>query len=368
MASAPTPATLRPYRVTRKVAESAIITSFYLEAADGLPLAEVVPGQFLTVRFEGLSPSGVVWRNYSLSGSPSHRDVYRISVKREPSTDGHLPGLASNHLHDAVCEGDLVWARGPEGQFRLDMASERAVVLLSGGVGLTPLVAMAHTLADHGGRRTFFIHACDSGGVHALGHELKQLAAGAPNLSVHVCYRTPGEADVIGRDFDSHGMVTRELLQRVLPLDDYDVYICGPTPFMQAVHGQLRSLGVPAERIRYEFFGPATLLGAPAAAPAAAAVPPAAPSSAEAGGQPMVRFSVSGVTAPWDPGSASLLDFAEAQGLAPLFSCRAGICSTCMCDLAEGEVDYLVEPLEPPPPGRLLVCCATPKTDVTIAL
>src|SRR5690606_17561274 len=139
------------------------------------------------VRLEGVAPSGTTWRNYSLSGSPAWMDTYRITVKREPAAPGHGPGLGSGYLHDQISVGDLLWARGPEGHFVLDPTSARPAVLLSGGVGLTPLVAMAHALARDGRRRGWFIHACDSGAVHAMGAEISALAAGSENLSVHVC-------------------------------------------------------------------------------------------------------------------------------------------------------------------------------------
>ncbi len=356
----------RPYKVVRKVRESGVITSFYLEAADGQPLAPFAPGQFLTFRMEGLSPKGVIWRNYSLSGSPHWHEHYRISVKREPAAaPEHAAGLVSNHLHEVVQVGDLLWARGPEGRFMLDRQSSRPVVLLSGGVGLTPLVSMAHALTADEDRQVCFIHACENGEVHALGDEIRQLAAKAAWLRTHFCYREPVADDCVGRDFDSVGVVTRELLQELLPLDDYDFYLCGPPGFMQGVFGHLMSLGIRDERVRYEFFGPATVLRAKSSADRETPVKKAEPPSS--GDTPRVRFADAGLEAGWDPSFECLLDFAEAQGLNPAFSCRAGICSTCMCELTEGDVDYPVEPLEMPPAGKVLICCAKPRGDITLA-
>lgn len=359
---------VRPYRVARKVRESAVITSFYLEPADGQPLAPFSPGQFLTFRMDGIAPGRTIWRNYSLSGSPHWSDHYRISVKREPAAaPAYAPGLSSNHLHDGVNVGDLLWARGPEGRFMLDQQSSRPVVLLSGGVGLTPLVAMAHALAGQGQREVRFIHACESGEVHALGDEIRRLATA--RLRTHFCYRNPAAGDALGRDFDTHGVVTRELLQSLLPLDDYEFYLCGPSGFMQGVFGHLMSLGVRDERIRYEFFGPATVLRAEQPI-----MTPAPPRAAEKGGSssngttPLIRFAATDLTVAWDESFDCLLDFAEAQGLNPAFSCRAGICSTCMCDLTEGQVDYPIEPLEMPPEGKVLICCAKPRGDIVLGL
>ncbi|WP_442581176.1 2Fe-2S iron-sulfur cluster-binding protein [Mesorhizobium sp. ASY16-5R] len=348
--------------------ESAVIASFYLEPADGQPLMPFSPGQFLTFSIEGVSPGGTIWRNYSLSGSPHWSDRYRISVKREPaSAPTYGPGLSSNYLHDDVNVGDLLWARGPEGRFMLDLQSSRPVVLLSGGVGLTPLVAMAHALARQGERKVRFIHACESGEVHALGDEIRRLAT--TGLSTHFCYRNPRADDALGRDFDTHGIVTRELLQSLLPLDDYEFYLCGPSGFMQGVFGHLLSLGVRDERIRYEFFGPATVLRAqpPLVTKASSKTAEKSGSSSDSAAR-LIRFADTGVTISWDESFDCLLDFAEAQGLNPAFSCRAGICSTCMCDLREGQVDYPIEPLEMPPEGKVLICCAKPRGDVVLGL
>lgn len=359
--------TPRSYRVVRKVPESTVITSFYLEAADDELLAPFTPGQFLTFKIEGLAP-GVIWRNYSLSGSPEWKATYRISVKREPAADpAYVPGLVSNHLHDQVNVGDVLVARGPEGRFTLDTQSDRPVVLLSGGVGLTPLVSMMHALARQRGRSTTFVHACENGSVHALGAEVRALAAEFPNLRTCFCYRTPGAGDVEGRDFDAPGIVSRELLQLLLPIDDYDFYLCGPPAFMEGVFGHLISLGVREERIRYEFFGPATVIRSTKTAAPTAVRAESVP-IADGGNVAMVSFTEFGITVPWDPKFECLLDFAEAQGLDPAFSCRAGICSSCECELSKGELDYPVEPLEMPPDGRALICCATPRGSISLKI
>jgi len=367
----------RPYKVVGKVRESEVVTSFYLAPADGLPLAPFRPGQFLTFQMPDPVRGGVIRRNYSLSGSPDWSEHYRISVKREaapPTPEGCAPGLFSAHLHDVIDIGSELLARGPDGRFVLDADHARPVVLLAGGVGLTPLVAMAHALARPGGRTTHFIHACENGRVQALGAELKALAASTDNLHLHVRYRSPLATDELGHDHDSVGIVTPALLQSLLPLDDYEVYLCGPGPFMQSVFSQLVGLGVREERIRYEFFGPATLLRADrpsetAATPSITPAPPApTPAPAPLSEAQMVTFQRKGTVVAWDPACATLLDFAEAQGLEPDFSCRAGICATCLCDLVAGEVDYVTEPLEEPEAGKVLICCSRPRGDVTIGL
>ncbi len=357
----------RRYRVARRTRESEVITSFALVPEDRSPVPAFVPGQFLTLRLDDGAGDGPLLRHYSLSGDPARRDGYRISVKREGPPPGRAdlpPGRGSGFLHNRVAEGDIIAARGPEGAFVLDGDGARPVVLLAGGVGLTPLLAMAHALAREGRRPTWFVHACEERAVQAHGAEVRALAADCPNLRVHVRYRRVADGDVAGVDHDGEGFVDRAVLQALLPLDDYDVYLCGPPGFMQAMYGTLLGLGVREERIRYEFFGPATVLKAASAAPKQPPVP-AAPAGA---GSTLVTFAQSGFAAAWTGAQETLLDFAEANGLSPAFSCRAGICNTCQCALPAGEVTYVVEPLERPPPGTVLLCCAAPAGNVTLAI
>jgi len=356
----------RDLKVTAKVRESSIITSFHLAPIDPEGWRGFEPGQFLVFRIPVGSGREWVLRNYSISCSPERKDGYRITVKREAAPDAGVPdGVSSCHLHDNVEVGDVLVAEGPRGDFVLDRGSTRPVVLLSGGVGLTPLVSMLHALAATE-RRTFFIHACENGEVHALRDEVEALAASNPGVTVHFCYRFPTEADRAADNHHSEGVVTKELMQRLLPLDDYDFYLCGPSPFMQAVHATLRGLGVARERIAYEFFGPAMLLEAVPEKPKAAA--PTTPTVAAPGEALMVEFRKSGVTAAWDGNAESLLAFAEDQGLVPEFSCRAGICGTCKSHLVSGEVAYFEEPLDELAAGEVLLCCSKPQGSVVLDL
>ena len=355
----------RDLKVVARRRESSIITSFHLEPVRPQDWRDFQPGQFLVFRIPKPDGSGFVLRNYSVSCSPGDTGRYRITVKREAAPGVGAPdGLGSCFLHDRVAVGDVLSAEGPRGDFVLDAASSRPVVLLSGGVGLTPLTSMLHALARTD-RRTVFIHACDNGEVHALREEVEAAVASRPGLTAHFVYRFPTEADRKAARHHSDGMVTRELLQRLLPLDDYDFYMCGPTPFMQTVHDMLRGLGVPAHRIAYEFFGPATTLERPPQpAPEAAPAPPAPPPS----GATMIEFRKSGLAAAWAPGAESLLAFAEDQGLAPDFSCRAGVCGTCKSRLLSGEVAYFEEPLDELTPGEVLLCCSRPKGPLVLDL
>ncbi|WP_332311479.1 2Fe-2S iron-sulfur cluster-binding protein [Mesorhizobium comanense] len=346
--------------------ENAIITSFLLEPVQAQGWRPYQPGQFLVFRIpvseETAGAKEYVLRNYSVSGSSSVVGTYRISVKREAAPAPGLPvGVSSCFLHDKVEVGDVLSAEGPRGDFVLDMGSDRPVVLVSGGVGLTPMVSMLHALASTPDRRVVFIHACENGDVHALREEVLALAATRPGITVHFCYRYPTERDGSDRKFHSEGVVSREMLQRLLPLDDYDFYLCGPPPFMQAVYATVRVLGVPKTRIAYEFFGPATVLDI---APPTVTAPPKVEIAADDKAV-VVEFRKSGVKAAWD-GVSSLLEFAEEQGLEPEFSCRAGVCSTCKSRLIDGEVSYFEEPLDELEPGEVLLCCSRPRGSVVL--
>ena len=349
----------RRFVVARKVPESETVASFYLQPEDARPLPRFKPGQFLPIELDVPGRDGPVIRTYTLSDSPNHPDRYRLSVKREPARGPEFaPGLASNFLHDSVSEGSIIRAKMPNGDFYLDEDSERPVALLSGGVGLTPMISMLNALVEQGNRRpAWFIHGVRNGAEHAFGAHVRGLAADHDQVTAHVLYMEPGADDVLGRDYDTAGVLTPELLKDLLPSPDMDFYLCGPPPFMKAVYGYLTDWGVDEARIHYEFFGPATVLKGDAAPK---------PTRAAVAANVTVTFAKSGKTVPWDPEMESILELAESVGLFPDFSCRSGICQTCMCELADGEVTYAEEPTSPPDEGWVLICSAVPKTDVTV--
>lgn len=382
----------RDYRVLEKQRESEVITSFVLQPVDGvMPLYQ--PGQYLVFRLE--IDGQIVLRNYSVSGDPDCTDRLRISVKHEkaPAGSSVADGLASSYLHQQVQPGDVLSAAGPMGEFVLDESSQRPVVLLSGGVGQTPLLAMLHRLLKRSQRKVYVIHACDNSAVHAFADEMRELVAQREGVQLYFCYRNPTEHDEQAGLHHVAGLITREQLQRWLPLDDYEFYLCGPSAFMQSNYGVLRSLGVARERIHYEFFGPATVLENTLADDGAASavqdqVQPApssrvdanvleldspveavrgAATAAEDAAQ-TVTFLPDGRQAQWHEDCPSLLDLAEATGLSPDFNCRAGLCNTCMCTLVSGEVDYFEEPLDPVPEGKVLLCCSRPRGPVAVEL
>lgn len=362
----------RRYRLASKQSESSCITSFYFQSSDGTALTPFKPGQFLTFQFHDDIHNTDIVRNYSLSNGPDETTHYRISVKREPPPPGQEslpPGFGSSYLHDRLNTGDEIEIFGPSGGFCLDEESTRPVLLLSGGVGLTPLVSMAHRLVRCGIRRTWFIHACENGDVHAFRRELQAAMATTEKFRCSFFYNKPTDQDRKLSTFDGEGFITAERLQELLPLDDYDCYLCGPSAFMQAIYDTLTRLGIREERIHYEFFGPATVLKSHRNSSTRTSsslrelsdLPVEKPSTS-----PLVTFARSGVSAPWDDKFSSILEFAEALGLAPDFSCRAGICSSCQCALQSGSVSYTEELLSELEAGTVLICCSKPAGDVVL--
>lgn len=374
--TAPSERRFRDYRVLERRDESATIVSFVLSPADGGPAPAFRPGQHLAFR---LPVDGqTVLRNYSLSGDAAQ--PLRISVKRESAPAGLdvPPGQGSFYLHQHVQPGAVLSAAGPLGEFVLDEDSQRPVVLLSGGVGLTPMLAMLHRLVGSTERPVYFIHACDNGAAHAFRQEVLELAARRTQVQVRFVYRHPDAEDERNAHHCASGLITRAQLQSWLPLDDYDVYLCGPSGFMQMNYGLLRSLGIARERIHYEFFGPATVLDDEAAQTLVRADQPAAAGhvqtllvpaeTADQTASQMVIFLPDGRQARWHEGCESLLALAEEAGLSPDFNCRSGLCNTCMCTLVSGQVDYLEEPLDAVPEGKVLLCCSRPQGPVVVDL
>jgi len=360
----------RAFVVSRKDKESETVTSFILAPEDGLPLAAFKPGQFLSFKLDIPGHDKPVPRSYTISSSPASALLsdgahYRLSIKREPAPKDKPdlpPGLSSNFLHDHVAVGSCVQVGAPAGDFFLDDTEDGPVVLLSGGVGLTPLISMLDHLVDQGSSRpTWFIHGVQNGAEHAFGAHVRELAQVHDHITTHVVYTEPGPGDSKGRDYDATGFITIPMLESLSVGTDADFYLCGPPPFMKALFNALLDWGVDEARIHYEFFGPATVLkDGPKEQPKAAAALAAAAGVT-------VTFKRSNISVPWDPAHETILDLAEANGISPAFSCRAGVCHTCIVDLLEGEIEYVVDDAyQPEEVGKVLICSSAPKTSVVI--
>lgn len=240
----------RTFAVDEVRPESSVITSFILRPTDGRPVIRHKPGQYLTFWLEipGHPP---VKRNYSISQA-ANGETYRISVKREQM------GLASGWLHDQAKPGTVLKVAAPAGEFFLTDNPERPVVLMSGGVGLTPMVAMLEAIAQqHPDLPVQYLHGTLDGSTHALANDVHALATGHPNIRVTNFYQTPRAEDVAGRDYDHDGLIDEPWLTAHTPIEEADYYLCGPRPFLRAFVATLSLAGVASDRIHYEFFGPA---------------------------------------------------------------------------------------------------------------
>jgi ferredoxin-NADP reductase/MOSC domain-containing protein YiiM len=351
----------RNFIVDKKVSESQTITSFYLVPEDGEPLPVYMPGQFLTFRLSIPGHPKPVIRTYSLSECPCHAEYYRVTIKREPPPKDPAIISGSNYFHNLVELGTRLQVAASRGDFFLNPQEETPVVLLSGGVGLTPMISMLNAIVDSGKNRpAWFIHGTRNGVHHAMCKHMRRAAAANDNIIVHIRYSQPRPEDVKGRDYDSTGHVNVDLLKELLLKKDMDFYLCGPPPFMNSMMKELWQWGVPESRIRFELFGSAALLQEGTRARRRKKKKAAEEKAYQ------IIFSESGITAKWDPEYENLLEFAEEQGVFPDFSCRSGICHTCQYELKKGNVGYTFEPLDPPYPGQVLLCCARPRSNLVI--
>jgi nitric oxide dioxygenase len=249
-------ADFKDFKVVDKVKESEVITSFYLKPADGSSVPEFEPGQYITVRLQIPGEKYLFNRQYTLSVAPGN-DYFRISVKREAG-GGKPDGRVSNYLHDHVNIGDIVEVTVPAGVFTLNTEKETPVVFISGGVGITPFMSMAGTIAEkQPGRQVQFIHAAKNGKFQAFKEELKTLQNKINSLEFSYVYSEPAEEDLQEEFFSKQGHIDAEWLKDNITASDADFYVCGPVPFLQTIIASLKKLGIDDEHIHFEFFGPA---------------------------------------------------------------------------------------------------------------
>ena len=358
--SGPPPAWVgfRPLRVSRIEKESATVKSFSLMPADDRPLVAALPGQFIILRIKPNADGPPVLRNYSLSDLPSD-DHYRVSVKLEEN------GAASTYLHTHVGVGDVLGVAAPRGAFTLGPDGKK-VVLISAGVGATPVLAMLHALAGEASpREIWWLYGARNRDDHPFAEEALNLIKSLPSAKSYVEYSRPGLEDRVGLDFDAAGRIGTEVLQKIGVPHDADFYLCGPAAFMDDLTAGLKAWGVADDRVHGEIFGPSKAI-TPGIADAPHA-PPHAPVG-PAGIGPQISFARSGLNARWDPKFGSLLDFAEACEVPVRWSCRTGVCHMCESGLISGNVKYQPDPLDPPAQGNLLLCCAQPAGDIVLDL
>ena len=347
----------RPFRIARKVRESDSVVSLSLAATDGQPIAAALPGQFLVLRLEPSSTAPLM-RSYSLSGEPG-ASCYRVSIKQEAH------GVASRYIHDKLGVGDTVDASASRGSFTL-RPGNNPVVLLSAGIGVTPVLAMLHALAaEHSAREVWWLYGARNGREHPFAEEVRGQLRALSHHHSHVSYSAPDLADRPGIDFDATGHLDMRAIQQCnLPLNG-DFYICGPSPFMNNLTAGLAASGVAPDRIHTEMFG-----AGPSITPGIAASshrPPHLPAGPQASG-PLVSFARSGLNVHWGPSFQSLLELAEACDVPVRWACRTGVCHTCESGLVAGKISYRPDPVDLPADGIALICCSKPASDVVLDL
>ena len=346
-----------PLRVSRIERERLDLLSLWLRAADNRPLATPLPGQFIVLLLRP-EPSGPpLYRSYSLSGPPS-TERYRVSVKIEPQ------GRAGTYLKSRVRVGDVVDVSAPRGGFVL-RAGEGPVVLLSAGIGATPVLAMLEALEASGSRReVWWLHGARNRESHAFALDVRRLVAALARGRSYVCYSRPAAGDELGQHYDAAGHLDGATLDALAVPRDGDFYLCGPVGFMHDLTAGLAALGVPPDRIHTEIFAglEAMTPGVVGGAQRAPHVP-----SDDPGSGPLVSFARSGLAVHWSASKhRSLLELAEACDVPVRWSCRTGVCHSCESGLVSGSIAYDPEPLDPPAEGNVLICCSRPRGDVVI--
>ena len=355
----------KEFIVERRVIENSeqSICSFYLLPSDKKPLPSFKPGQFLTFKLSIEDPKTHEHRNivrcYSLSDSPNN-DYYRITVKRvlSPIKQPELPsGLASNYLHDHINKGDHFLVKAPSGHFHLMENESLPLVLIGGGIGVTPMLSILNTLIENNSsREIWFFYGVRNSNEQIMKATLQVLDEDIPNLRVHICYSRPLDTDHKGVDYQHEGRVDIPLLRSTLKLQRYQFYVCGPQAMMESIVPGLEDWGVDPGDIFYESFGPATLIRQEQLNPKGIQED-----------NYRVSFSKSGLQVDWDPNAHSLLEFIEAQGINVDSGCRAGSCGCCQTRI-DGQVEYSQQPDADIKPDHCLLCISRPKSNITLPL
>lgn len=353
----------KEFIVQHKVFEdlSKSVCSFYLIAADGAPLPAFKPGQYITFKLDINDPKSktfnAVTRCYTLSDAPDP-EYFRVSIKRAlpPAVLPDAPaGLVSGYFHDHIKQGRRLLVKAPAGQFHLMQDADLPIVLIAGGIGITPMLSMLNHLLETGSKREILLfYGVRNATEHIMQQHLQMLAQNHPNFQLHVCYSAPTGDDVIGVDYQHHSRVNITLLRSTLKLMRYQFYICGPAAMMETMVPDLKAWGVDDKDIYFESFGPSSLrkVVKPKPEQPAAAV--------------TINFSKSGKTIQWDGASGSLLEFAEAHDIEVESGCRSGSCGGCKTEISAGDVAYNQQPVADVSAGHCLLCITTPKNDLIL--
>ncbi|MEM8743138.1 MAG: 2Fe-2S iron-sulfur cluster-binding protein [Pseudomonadota bacterium] len=356
----------RRFRVVKRVYENLNedVCSYYLEPHDGKPIPSFNPGQHLTFSVPVEGQAEPEMRCYSLSESPTEKDYYRVTVKRLDAPDGAAPGTppgrVSSYFHEKLQPGAIVETLSPAGAFHLDTESNRPIIFIAGGVGITPLLSMLRWLIATGSRREiWFFYGVRHHGEHIMYETLQRLNARTPNVRILVAYSEPTPACRKNVDYHVKGFISAELLGPLLERRNCEIYLCGPNAMMTSLRGQLEQIGVAPEDIRTESFG--HRIG-----DRVAESTPQEEEQAATGFR--IEFAKSGKTLNWTPNDGSILDLAIDNDIKARCSCRQGVCGTCAVKLCAGEIEYKKKPERNPDAGKCLPCVARPTSDVVVDL
>ncbi len=349
---------IRKFQIAKKIKECQDVYSFYLAPHDGKALPAFKPGQYLTFQLDVPGRDKPVVRCYSLSDC-HRKDFYRVTIKKAlapPDQTGIPHGLASELFCDKLKVGDILNVKAPTGHFFLDLQKPTPVVLISGGVGITPMLSMANAILESGSKREiWFFFGARNGDEFIQREHLLKLAADHENFHLHVCFSKPRDSEQVGRDFQHAERVSVTLMKQLLPSNNFEFYLCGPGPFMNSITEELTAWGVPDSSVFFEAFGPATVKKI---APVVV-VEPGAPTF-------QIRFSRSGKISAWKPQLGSLLDLADELGIKIDSGCRAGNCGSCLVAIKSGSVDYVTEHGAISEEGSCLTCICKPKSDLVL--
>jgi len=349
----------RAFRVGAIVDEAAECRSYYLVPVDGCPLPRFEPGQFLTFNLPIEPRLKPLVRCYSLSDRP-REDYYRVTVKLAQPPKDQLdlpPGRSSSYFYSRMVVGGALDVQAPQGSFFLDPTDNLPVVLIGAGIGITPLVSMASSIAHTGSNRTAYLFGgFGNSREHPFREHLRELCASHDNLHYNVSYSRPMPADHLGRDYHHRGRIDISHLRGALPSSNYQYYVCGPPGLMESLVPALRNWGVPEAHIHFEAFGPASVQGLSHSATAT-----------DRGTAPCnVEMSLSGAHLAWNGGHTSLLEFAEEHGVPLDYGCRAGNCGQCLVSVNSGEVIHIKQPGLPLEAMQCLTCIGVPHGDVVL--
>lgn len=344
----------RSFRVDRLVKETSSCTSAYLVPEDGKPIPGFRPGQHLTLRFQVPGQHKPIVRCYSLSDAPG-KPHYRISVKQvaPPRDRPELrPGKVSHYINDVLAIGDRIEVKSPAGNFSLDEQTEKPIVLLAGGVGITPMISMLeYLIGQQSTRMVLLAYGVNDSSEHAFKNYLAKASRENANFHLLTCYAQAAATDKNGVDYQCEGFVSAALLRQVLPDNQCEFYLCGPPPFMDSLYNGLIEWGVPESEIRFEAFGPASIGKARKISTEVQTTKDLSVA---------VTFANSQKVVSWDGTCESLLELAEANEVEIDSGCRAGSCGTCRTELISGKVKYPDGQEVNCEPGHCLVCIARP--------